>query len=149
MSTQFGLLAYSAVTRSHERPAHMDAPRIDERHPHLLAMLLRARGDFWEAPGGDDVNFTTTEMAAWTAVYRGITTSAEGRAVLDELIVLDDRVHGGAALFERLGGMAAPPAVLTWVQLVQEMAIPLLRENLLYDPEIRAEHERRLATPTP
>lgn len=126
----------------------MHAPRIDERHPHLLTMLLRARGDFWEAPGADDVNFTTTEMAAWTAVYRGITTSAEARTVLDELIFLDDRVHPDEGLFERLGGMAGSAAGLTWVQLVQELATPLLRDNLLFDPEIRAEHERRLATPT-
>jgi hypothetical protein len=126
----------------------MDAPRIDERFPHLLTMLVRARGDFWEAPTSDDVNLTTTEMAAWTAVYRGISTSAEARAVLDELIHADDRVHADEGLFERLGGMATSASGLSYVQLVQELTIPLLRDSLLLDPEIRAEHERRLATAT-
>jgi hypothetical protein len=125
----------------------MDSPRIDERYPHLLTMLLRARGDFWEAPGGEDLNFTTTDMAAWTAVYRGITTSSEARVALDELILIDDRVHADEGLFQRLAGMAAAGG-LTYVQLVQELVIPLLRENLLVDPEIRAEHERRLAATT-
>jgi hypothetical protein len=117
-------------------------PRIDSHCRHLLSMLIRARSEFVETAADEETGACpTAEMAAWTAAYRGIQTAADARGAVDELIQLADPVYTDSALFTDLDRLARHG--LSWVQLAQELVIPLVRDNLLLDEQLRAEDRRR------
>lgn len=118
----------------------MEVPHIQVSHKHLLQILKRAREEFVDERTSEHVP-VTAEMAAHTAVHWLVKSPTDAASAFSELVVLCSRVYYTEGFWDSLRAQASQR--LSYTDLVQELTIPVIRDNLLSQPGIRAEDAKR------